>query len=160
SSMHSTIRSPETAMRALNNPSQLGRIRGHANRTGRMPGRSATIHTATTCEAAGIVAKLYRGLPSPHDSHELPVAGECHLKPAFARGKMSIMFEVVDALLKEAFEARREHRHASAKHFLTDAVELCRKANDRERLAKTLTALGQIERDLNQLDIARKHYQE
>ena len=70
------------------------------------------------------------------------------------------MYEVVDALLKEAIDARREHRAASAKHLLVEALDLCRKSNDRGRLAKTLTALGQAERDLSHLDTARQHYEE
>jgi tetratricopeptide (TPR) repeat protein len=70
------------------------------------------------------------------------------------------MSEVVDALLMKAAEARREHRSSYARHVLLDAVNLCRKSNDRERLAKALSGLGQTERDLHHLDSARQHYDE
>ena len=41
-----------------------------------------------------------------------------------------------------------------------DAVALARKAQDPMQLAKTLTALGQIERDLHHSDEAVRHYEE
>jgi tetratricopeptide (TPR) repeat protein len=63
-------------------------------------------------------------------------------------------------LLERGFEARREHRIADAREHLAEAVELCRKHNDRALLARALTGLGQIERDLHNLDVALRLYQE
>jgi tetratricopeptide (TPR) repeat protein len=70
------------------------------------------------------------------------------------------MSEVVDELLIVASQARREHRSASARQVLLNAVEICRQSNDRERLAKALTALAQAERDLHHLDSARQLFEE
>jgi tetratricopeptide (TPR) repeat protein len=70
------------------------------------------------------------------------------------------MSEVSDKLLGQASQARREHRLADAKRDLVEAVELCRKAGARVDLAMALTGLGQIERDLQNSDSARGHYEE
>ena len=65
-----------------------------------------------------------------------------------------------DQLLLQAFQARREHRLADAKRDLVEAVTLCRNSGTRTDLAKALTALGQIERDLEHGDVALQHYEE
>jgi tetratricopeptide (TPR) repeat protein len=65
-----------------------------------------------------------------------------------------------DHLLLQALQARRENRLDDAERGLVEAVALCRKAGTRIELAKALTSLGQIERDLRRLDTARQHYEE
>ena len=70
------------------------------------------------------------------------------------------MPEVVDNLLSQAAQARREHRLTDAKWDLLEAVDLCRKAGTRMKLASALTSLGQIERDLQEKDSPRQHYEE
>ncbi len=65
-----------------------------------------------------------------------------------------------DKLLTQAFEARRENRLADAERNLIQAVDLCRNADVRAKLAKALTGLGQIERDLHRDHAARQHYEE
>jgi tetratricopeptide (TPR) repeat protein len=62
-------------------------------------------------------------------------------------------------LLQQASQARREHRHTDARRDLTEAVVLAR-AGQPHNLARALTALGQIERDLNHLEAARQNYEE
>ncbi len=63
-------------------------------------------------------------------------------------------------LLKQAYEARQEKRLDDAKRHLVDAVDLCRKASIQRDLAKALTSLGQIERDLNHYPVAQRLYEE
>ena len=70
------------------------------------------------------------------------------------------MSDTPETLLTQAFKARRENRLADAKRDLIEAVDLCRESNDKVMLAKALTALGQIERDLHHSDAARQHYEE
>lgn len=70
------------------------------------------------------------------------------------------MSDVIDRLLHQAAQARRENRLADAKHDLIEAVALSRKADTKIELAKSLTSLGQIERDLRHGAAALKHYQE
>jgi tetratricopeptide (TPR) repeat protein len=70
------------------------------------------------------------------------------------------MSEVVDNLLTQAAQARRDHRLTDAKRDLLEAVDLCRKAGTRMKLASALTGLGQIERDLQEKDSPRQHYEE
>ncbi|MDQ2839448.1 MAG: tetratricopeptide repeat protein, partial [Acidobacteriota bacterium] len=70
------------------------------------------------------------------------------------------MANTPDTLITQGYQARREHRLANAKQLFAEAVELCRKADDRKRLAKALTGIGQIERDLHDREAARKHYEE
>jgi tetratricopeptide (TPR) repeat protein len=65
-----------------------------------------------------------------------------------------------DQLIDEALQARREGRHEDAKANLAEAIDLCRKASSRSDLARALSALGQIERDLHHLDAALQHYEE
>jgi tetratricopeptide (TPR) repeat protein len=70
------------------------------------------------------------------------------------------MSEASDQLLSQALQARREHRVDDARRGLVEAVDLCRKAGVRVELAKALTGLGQIERDLDHSEAARQHYEE
>jgi tetratricopeptide (TPR) repeat protein len=63
-------------------------------------------------------------------------------------------------LLKLGYQARREERLADAKAHFAEAVELCRISGDNAMLAQALTGLGQIERDLGQLDAAVMLYLE
>lgn len=70
------------------------------------------------------------------------------------------MPERSETLLKAALQARREGRHQDAKRDLVEAVDLCRKSGPRTELARALTALGQIERDLHHTEAALQHYEE
>jgi len=63
-------------------------------------------------------------------------------------------------LLEQGFQARREHRLADAKDYFAEAIGLCCKDDDRALLARALMGLGQIERDLHNLDAALRRYQE
>ena len=57
------------------------------------------------------------------------------------------MANAVDELLNQAAQARRVNRLSDAMRDLVEAVTRCRKDGDQPRLARSLTALGQIERD-------------
>ncbi|HTR27299.1 MAG TPA: tetratricopeptide repeat protein [Terriglobales bacterium] len=70
------------------------------------------------------------------------------------------MSNVIDKLLTDAQHARRDGRPEQAKQVLLEAVALARKAGTRDQLARALTALGQIERDLGQLSQSCQLYQE
>jgi len=70
------------------------------------------------------------------------------------------MSDRLNGLLKDATQARREERQADAKLLLVEAVEMCRKGESRSDLAKALTDLGQIERDLHNNKVALDHYEE
>ena len=70
------------------------------------------------------------------------------------------MDTVIESLLNEGYQARREHRLADAKRAYTEAVDLCRASNDQAHLAQSLTRLGGIERDLHEIDLSLAHYQE
>lgn len=72
-------------------------------------------------------------------------------------GMMSVM---IDQLLQQAAQARKEHRPADAKRDLLEAVEACRASGTQLELAQTLKALGQVERDLQHSEEALKLYQE
>lgn len=65
-----------------------------------------------------------------------------------------------EKLLKDALQARREGRHQDAKRDLAEAVDRCRKSGPRTELARTLTALGQLERDLHHTEAALQLYEE
>jgi tetratricopeptide (TPR) repeat protein len=65
-----------------------------------------------------------------------------------------------DELLKQGYQARREHRLADAKDLFAEAVEVSRKANDGSSLARALTGLGQIESDLRETAAALTHYED
>jgi tetratricopeptide (TPR) repeat protein len=70
------------------------------------------------------------------------------------------MSEISDNLLSRASQARREHRLTDAKRDLVEAVDLCRKFGTPAELARALTGLGQIERDLHEIVAVREHYEE
>ena len=65
-----------------------------------------------------------------------------------------------ELLLKQGYQARREHRHEDANRYFADSVELCRTGDNELLLAQSLTGLGQIKRDLGETDAALIHYQE
>lgn len=70
------------------------------------------------------------------------------------------MSDLSDKLLRQAHQARREHRLTDAKRDLTKALDVCRTEGVRAALAQALTALGQIERDMNCASPALQHYEE
>ena len=65
-----------------------------------------------------------------------------------------------DELLSLALQARRENRLDDARQHLVEAVNREREADTGVGLAKALTRLGQIERDLGHKDVALRSYQE
>lgn len=65
-----------------------------------------------------------------------------------------------ETLLMQGYQARRERRLAEARHRFAEAVDLCRSVDDKVLLAQALTGLGQVERDMDHLDVALKHYTE
>jgi tetratricopeptide (TPR) repeat protein len=70
------------------------------------------------------------------------------------------MPDKLDRLLRDATQARREDRQADAERILVEAVEMCRKGESQSDLAKALTSLGQIERDLQHNQAALAYYEE
>jgi tetratricopeptide (TPR) repeat protein len=71
-----------------------------------------------------------------------------------------MMNDASDELLGLALQARRENRLADAKRHLEEAVNLCRETDAKNGLAKALTRLGAIERDLGNKEPSLKHYEE
>jgi tetratricopeptide (TPR) repeat protein len=65
-----------------------------------------------------------------------------------------------ETLIEQGYEARRGRRLAEARMRFAEAVQLCRESSDQLLLAQALTGLGQMERDLDQLNAALKCYQE
>jgi tetratricopeptide (TPR) repeat protein len=65
-----------------------------------------------------------------------------------------------ETLLHEGYRARREDRLAEAKDCFAEAVDLSRTVGDEAALAKALTGLGQIDRDLGETDAALSHYED
>jgi tetratricopeptide (TPR) repeat protein len=65
-----------------------------------------------------------------------------------------------DELYRRAGKARAENRPDDARRDLIDAVALCRETGEALDLAKALTGLGQIERDLHNNDAAIRNYEE
>jgi tetratricopeptide (TPR) repeat protein len=63
-------------------------------------------------------------------------------------------------LLWRAHQARRENRLADARRDLVDAVAICRREQVVSDLAFAVKRLGQIERDLGNLDAALALYEE
>ncbi len=63
-------------------------------------------------------------------------------------------------LLELALHAQRENRLADARAYLVEAVNLYREAGAPAELARALTRLGQIERDMRHRDAALRSYQE
>jgi tetratricopeptide (TPR) repeat protein len=69
------------------------------------------------------------------------------------------MSDLIDGLLMQSRQTRFE-RPEDAKRDLIQAVALARESNDRLKLAQSLTALGQIERDLHNNEEALRLYEE
>lgn len=72
----------------------------------------------------------------------------------------SVEFKFIDKLFIEATHARVERRFGDAKLDLLEAVKNSRKSKDQHRLARSLAALGQIEHDLHNNDVALHLYEE
>jgi len=70
------------------------------------------------------------------------------------------MEKTAESLLKHGYQARRERRLEDARTTFAESADLCRKSNDHHLLAKSLTGLGQIERDLHEIEPSLQHYQE
>jgi tetratricopeptide (TPR) repeat protein len=70
------------------------------------------------------------------------------------------MTERSEQMRARAVQARRENRLNDARQDLIEAAALCREPGADVDLAKALTALGQIERDLQHNDVALKNYAE
>ncbi len=70
------------------------------------------------------------------------------------------MSEESEQLRIRALQARKENRLDDAKRDLIWAVGQCRQAREEIALARCLTALGQIERDLHNNDAAVSCYEE
>jgi tetratricopeptide (TPR) repeat protein len=70
------------------------------------------------------------------------------------------MEKTIESLLRQGYQARREHRLADAKAFYTESVSMCAMANNQPDLAESLTRLGGIERDLGEIDPSLLHYQQ
>ncbi|MGO8794554.1 MAG: tetratricopeptide repeat protein [Candidatus Sulfotelmatobacter sp.] len=66
----------------------------------------------------------------------------------------------LETLMQRALQARRDNRSPDAKRDWTEALELCRRQASPADLAKILTGLGQIERDLHNNDAALAHYEQ
>jgi tetratricopeptide (TPR) repeat protein len=66
----------------------------------------------------------------------------------------------IDTFLNSARQARSEQRLQDAKGALLEALEHCRRADAKGDLALTLKALGQIERDMGNPEIALPLYEE
>jgi tetratricopeptide (TPR) repeat protein len=88
------------------------------------------------------------------------VKQELSLSLYYARDKIAHMPEITQKLRAEAVQARRENRLRDARNILRDALTLSRESADELDLAKTLTALGQSERDLGNNDAALANYEE
>jgi len=70
------------------------------------------------------------------------------------------MSAAIESLLKEGYQARRAHRPNDAKAAFAQAVALCEEHQNQFLLAQSLTGLGQIERDLGEIDTSLQHYQQ
>jgi tetratricopeptide (TPR) repeat protein len=70
------------------------------------------------------------------------------------------MNDAIEKLLTQAAQARREKRLADAHRDLVQAVSIARHTNDRRELARTVTELGRIDRDMANRDAALGAYQE
>src|SRR5579863_3821150 len=68
--------------------------------------------------------------------------------------------ESIDARIAAGYQARRESRLAEAMTDFNAAIEECRQSRETLRLARALSGLGQIERDLGDTESAAGHYRE
>jgi len=71
-----------------------------------------------------------------------------------------MMRETTQTLLQQGYQARREHRLSDAKTLFEEAVGQCRESQNQPLLAQSLIGIGQIGRDLGNLDVALNHYEE
>jgi tetratricopeptide (TPR) repeat protein len=71
----------------------------------------------------------------------------------------ALMSATSETRLMQAYQARRENRLADARQIFVETVDLCRVSGG-VALAKALTGLGQIERDVEHRDVARQCYEE
>jgi tetratricopeptide (TPR) repeat protein len=78
----------------------------------------------------------------------------------YAANKIDYMSETTENLRRRALQARRENRFDDARRDLLEALTVCGESGDEIDLAETLTALGQIERDLYHADAALQYYAE
>ncbi|MBC8167429.1 MAG: tetratricopeptide repeat protein [Bryobacteraceae bacterium] len=69
------------------------------------------------------------------------------------------MSNEIENLLTLAALGRRENRLDDARGYLLEAVKISRR-DELADLARSLTGLGQIERDRLRMDLARQHYEE
>jgi tetratricopeptide (TPR) repeat protein len=65
-----------------------------------------------------------------------------------------------ETLLKQGYQARSDNRPAQAKDRFAEAIDLCKRTGDQAMLARALTGLGQIERDLHETTAALGHYED
>lgn len=65
---------------------------------------------------------------------------------------------LAEGLISAGCKARTENRLADARATFAEAVAVCRSAEDQPQLARSLTGLGQIERDLGNNALALQHY--
>jgi tetratricopeptide (TPR) repeat protein len=70
------------------------------------------------------------------------------------------MADQLKTLVNQAQQARREHRFADAKRDLEKALQLCRRSGAKQDLARTVKALGQIERDMHHAQAALLLYEQ
>ncbi len=70
------------------------------------------------------------------------------------------MSDGIETLLDRALKARREDRSVDAKRDLEEALDICRLSGTKRDLARTLKALGQIERDMGHPEAALPLYEE
>jgi tetratricopeptide (TPR) repeat protein len=70
------------------------------------------------------------------------------------------MANAIESLLKEGYEARRAHHSNDAKAAFAQAVALSQESQNQTLFAQSLTGLGQIERDLGEIEASLEHYQQ
>lgn len=70
------------------------------------------------------------------------------------------MSSEIDAILHSARQARNEQRLQDARRALLDGMEGCRQTGQQTELALILKALGQVERDMGNPEIALPLYEE
>jgi tetratricopeptide (TPR) repeat protein len=70
------------------------------------------------------------------------------------------MTDAIEKLLTQAAQARREKRLADAHRDLVEAVSIARHTHNRRELARAVTELGRIDRDMGNRDAALAAYQE
>jgi tetratricopeptide (TPR) repeat protein len=66
----------------------------------------------------------------------------------------------IDTILHAARQARNEQRLQDAKTALLDGLKHCRRVDAKDGLALTLKALGQVERDMGNPEVALPLYEE